>query len=196
MGYDSDRAFTDKVHEGLAKDKIYSVLGWTQANYSMLEHVDVQRGIDYMLIEQNGELLVHTVQERFRESKYASYGDFTLRYTRMQNQHENRRLSEFFKIEAEYMVYGIINQMKSEVDKADDFIKFAVIDMNRFLEKVDAGLIYVDVNHRSNSSIIDGRLVGGYNENRDRSSEFVAFNIDQLIRLFGEEMVLLQKGFV
>ncbi len=196
MGYKEDRAFTDKVHKGLATDIIYNALGWCQAGYSNLGDIDIRHGIDYMLIENNGQMAVHTVQERFRESKYANYGDFTIRYSRDNNTHEDRRQSEFFKIEAEYFVYGIINVDKENVDNATDFIKFAVVDMNMFRQKLDEGLIYVDTRNRFKSQIRDGRLVGGYNKNKDGSSEFVAFEIEQLIQLFGEEIVLMQRGFV
>ena len=196
MGYKSDREFTNKVHQGLATEIIYDKLGWTQAGYSNLEHIDVKRGIDYMLIENQGKMVVHTVQERFRESKYSNYGDFTIRYTRENNMHADRRQLEYFKIEAEYFVYGIINTSKDKVDRATDFIKYAVIDMNLFRQKIDDEMIYVDIRNKGKSRIINGRLAAGYNINSDGSSEFVAFEIEQIIRLFGHDMVLLQKGFV
>lgn len=197
--YETDRGFTNAVHRLLAIPKIYNELGWQEANYSKIESADVNHGIDYMLVgkDLNGTMEVHTVQERFRDEKYEIYNDFTLRYSRNYNSHVERRLSEYFKIESEYMTYGVINESKNHVESATDFIKYAVIDMKQFSEQVDLGNIYVDINHKKYSEITDdNKIVGGYNVNRDHSSEFVSFDIRQLAMVFGNNIILAQKGYL
>lgn len=196
--YEMDRGFTNAVHRLLAIPKIYNELGWQEANYSKIESADVNHGIDYMLVgrDLNGTMEVHTVQERFRDEKYEIYNDFTLRYSRNNNSHVERRLSEYFKIESEYMTYGVINESKAHVESATDFIKYAVIDMKQFTEQVDLGNIYVDINNKKYSKIIDNKIVGGYLENWDHSSEFVSFDIGQLAMVFGDDIILAQKGYL
>lgn len=51
-----------------------------------------------MAVDANCRLI--TIHERFREVKYRNYNDFTVRYMRPKNVHEDRRLSEFFKLDA------------------------------------------------------------------------------------------------
>lgn len=192
MGYGFDREFTNTVHSKLAIPIIYKTLGWTETECSNIEYLDINKGIDYIMSSDN---VAHSVQERFRESKYKEYNDFTIRLTRDYNQHKERQHSEFFKIEADYFIYGIINTSKYEVSKATDFIKYAVIDMKEFQKQYNVGRIKVDSTNRGKSKIENNIIVAGYNKNIDYSSEFVAFDIAQLLELFGQQMVVLQKGF-
>src|SRR5699024_11269269 len=117
MRYYNDRNFTNKVHETVAKEEIYKHLGWEEKKIDKdkLEYVDINHGIDY-IFESNDEYNI-TVQERFREKKYQIYDDCTLRYRRDHNKDESRHESEFYKIKADYLVYGILNQSKEEMIK-------------------------------------------------------------------------------
>lgn len=88
--YISDRSFTDYIHENLAIPIIYDKLNWEKVNVKKeeAEELDMQHGIDYVFKDNNGQL--KTVQERFRESKYQQYSDFTIRYRRDENLHTSR----------------------------------------------------------------------------------------------------------
>lgn len=96
----------------------------------------MHHGVDYVF-QKDQEL--KTVQERFRYSEYANYTDFTIRYRRDHNPSLARHESEYYKMKADYFVYGIVNQSKQVSDfEASDFIKFAVVDMKKIYEKIES----------------------------------------------------------
>lgn len=198
MGYKSDRYFTDYIHNNLAVKKIYSLLNWVpqQLNQKVTNNVDLTNAVDYFLIDKVNNKIV-TVQERFRESQYQNYNDFTIRFEREYNPNESRRLSEYYKLSADYFVYGIINNSKFNVDKATDFIKFAVIDIAVLKRLMEEEKIIINRNLRSlRCEIINGVLNCPVNYNRDRSSSFFPVDIKMLKQLFPDEkLIVLQKGF-
>ena len=110
--YSSDRSFTDYVHNHLAIPIIYRKLNWdiSEIDAKVLETIDINEGIDYVLNNSSGETVL--VQERFHDSFYSKYNDATLRFRRDQNQNPERIKSEFYKIKADYLVYGITNGSK------------------------------------------------------------------------------------
>ena len=114
MGYYiSDREFTDYVHENLAIPLIYNHLSQfpQDLNTKLSVNVDMSNAVDQFMIDDIHKKIV-TVQERFREYKYHYYDDFTIRYEREFNIHEERRQSQFFKLDVDFFVYGIINSSK------------------------------------------------------------------------------------
>lgn len=194
--YKSDRAFTNYVHQNIAIEKIYQTLDWTEvsfeSNYGI--HIDIADGVDYVFLKDNKLI---TIQERFREAKYKSYNDFTIRYRRDKNRYKDRHESEFYKLKAQYFVYGILNGSKTHKTDCSDFLKYAVIDIEKFYERVNSGDIYVKDNNKNGSQIIDNiKLECPIKYNRDGSSSFIAIDIPQLISLWGNEIVITQKGFV
>ena len=113
--YSSDRQFTDKVHKKIALKEIYNPIGWREypMDKAELDKIDVENAIDYVMIDSQGKK--HNVQERFREYHYHFYKDATLRYRRDFNSKADRKESEFYKITADYLVYGIINASKNQL---------------------------------------------------------------------------------
>lgn len=197
--YNQDRAFTDTVHNNVALMKIYPQLGWVQDNIDpeQLLSMDINNGIDYVFKDEAGAII--TVQERFREAKYQRYGDFTIRYRRDYNPDPSRHASEYSKMDADYFTYGITNSNnKLDPSSATDFIKFVVLNVKKIYEKIDSGLI---VFRKSNSNfkesfISEGKIIAPILNNKDFSSNFVAIRIDNLIQLFGDEVYLIQKGYL
>lgn len=195
--YITDRQFTNTVHDNLALSLIYENLHWTPKTFDkdFMESADINEGIDYFFLDNNKKLV--TTQERFREYKYHRYNDFTIRFEREFNKHDDRKLSEFYKIKADYFVYGIINHSKWNVHLATDFVKYAVIDLKIFKNLMDKGLIIID---RSMDSIFctirDGKLVCPINYNKDGSSSFMPIDIKLLKQLFSHTgVILVSKGF-
>lgn len=197
--YSQDRAFTDAVHNNVALPKIYSLLKWQPYNIDpeKLKELDIHNGIDYIFEDESKE--IKTVQERFRESKYQKYGDFTIRYRRDYNPDPSRHESEYSKIDAEFFTYGITNSNnKLDPSSATDFIKFVVLNVKKIYEKIDAGLIVfrpANKNFRE-SFISDGKIIAPILNNKDYSSNFVAIRIDNMIELFGSEIYIIQKGYL
>ncbi len=194
--YDFDRKFTDYVHKNLALSLIYEQLNWKEqdVNGTMLENVDLRNAVDYFLIDMNAGKII-TVQERFREVKYQTFSDFTIRFEREYNPHEDRKLSEYYKLDADYFVYGIINSSKFDMKKATDFKKFAVIDVKKLKQLFDSGAIVVDRNLKSyKCKMINGVMYCPVNQNEDRSSSFIPVDIAMLGTLH-PEVIVIQKGF-
>ena len=135
------------------------------------------------------------MQERFREAKYSHYNDFTLRYRRDYNRHDSRKESEFYKIKANYHVYGIIDTSKNNYQNATNFIKFVVIDLKKIFNLISEKKIIIE-NRKDIRCIIEkNSLICPVNHNRDGSSSFVPFDILLLHKLFEDELFILQKGY-
>lgn len=197
--YSLDRGFTDYVHNNIAIPKVYSQIGWVQHNINpeSLEYLDLQKGIDYLFKAPDGS--IKTVQERFREKMYANYSDFTIRYRRDENRNTDHVRSEYYKMEADYFTYGITNGMKSNFNSATDFLKVAIIDLKKVYQKIDSGLILIKNNGEKVCKIITEnetrKMVCPVLFNRDHSSSFFPIEIRYLIELWGQEMVVYNKGF-
>ena len=196
--YSSDRQFTDYVHDNLAVPLIYKPLNWhpQQMNSSLMTNADMMNAVDCFLIDGNNNKII-TTQERFREYHYHNYTDFTIRFEREFNPHEERKLSEFFKLDADYFVYGIINQSKFNKEKATHFVKYAVIDLNILRSLFDNGKIVVDRELEGlRCKVIDGIMHCPVNQNHDKSSSFIPVDIKLLKLYFSKEKVILkEEGF-
>lgn len=196
--YISDRLFTNYIHENLAIPKIYDKIQWQEHNIDPdeLERMDLNQGIDYIFKDDNGDM--KTVQERFRESKYQKYSDFTIRYRRDNNVHKERVESEYYKMNASYFTYGITNCIKTEdLSNCTDFIKYAVIDLEKVYPKIDDGSIIISDNNENFCKIIDDEKIEcPVKYNKDGSSSFFPIDISLLVKLWGSEMIITEKGFL
>jgi hypothetical protein len=196
--YKSDRKFTDFVHQHLALPLIYAPLGWQPyvIDADTATHLDIHEGIDYTFLHPSGKKI--QVQERFRDAAYIKYNDCTLRYRRDDHADSSRHASEFFKIKADFLVYGITNGSK-EVGKRSTltgFSKFVVVNLHGLYAQIEAGNIIFKPNIRT-SYIYDGKMIAPIQGNNDASSSFVAFDVGQLHLLFEKERVVWwQYGFL
>lgn len=194
--YQKDRAFTDYVHKHLAVPLIYNYLFWTevQLRKDYAKYIDMMDGIDYVF--RNGDRIM-SVQERFREEQYKDFSDFTIRYRRDENKVEERYESEYYKMKAHYFTYGIIDSSKKEVKNASGFIKYAIIDLEKVYNKLDSKAIFISDNNKNKCEIVDGnRIECPVKYNTDGSSSFFPIDISYLVKLWGSDMVIAQKGFL
>ena len=194
--YSKDRAFTNYVHTNLAIPLIYNPLEWSEVqlrkDYS--KYIDMMDGIDYVFRKGN---TIMSVQERFREKQYQNFTDFTIRYRRDSNKIEERHESEYYKMKAHYFTYGIIDSSKNETHKASAFIKYAIIDLKKVYQKLDEKKIYISDNGKNKCEIIDGnRLECPVKYNSDGSSSFFPIDISYLVKPWGGDMLVTQKGFL
>lgn len=196
MPYSPDRTFTDHIHQHLAMPHIYAQLGWRPVtlNAEKARALDMDRGIDYVFERPQGGLV--SVQERFREVKYKNFTDFTIRYRRDGNVHANRQQSEYFKMQADYFVYGITNGWKDKPAEISGFEKYAVVDLKQVYRRIDDGSIVIADNGRNHCSLSNDRITCPVKYNADGSSSFFPVDIQLLIRLWPVDVVLLQKGFL
>ena len=196
--YKSDNSFTKMVHEKLAIPLIYDKLNWKEQELKdkVSFNMDILNAIDAFFIEL-GKNRIITVQERFRESKYSNYNDFTIRYKREYSKFEERKLSEFFKLDADYFVYGIINTTKENVNSANQFIKYAVIDIKGIKNLIDKQeIIFSDNATGYTCKIVNFKMMCPIIQNFDLSSSFVPIDIKLLNKMFPQnDIVLLQRGF-
>ncbi|MFZ2430942.1 MAG: hypothetical protein WAW57_07345 [Lutibacter sp.] len=194
--YISDRQYTNYIHDNVALPIVYNVLGWNQMKLedAYAEHIDMQNGIDYVFKQNN---VIKTVQERFREKKYSMYSDFTIRYRRDGNIHADRRESEYYKMQASFFTYGITNCLKTDVTQCTDFLKYAIIDLEKVYAKIDSGEIIIRDNGRNTCRIIDDKIIEcPVKYNNDGSSSFFPIEISFLVQLFGNDIIIAQNGFI
>lgn len=195
MSYSSDRTFTDYVHNNLAAKIIYPKMDWVIQNVAdrLGVNIDINNAVDYMAVDANRRLI--TIQERFREVNYRAYNDFTIRYMRPENSHEERRKSEFFKLDAEFFIYGIINANKSNYTEATGFVKYAVLNLKNLKARIDDGTIIIDNNLSSRTCMkYENKMICPINANRDYSSNFVPFDI-VILKDVAPEVIEYQEGF-
>lgn len=194
--YKTDRAFTDYVHKNLAVPLIYNQLNWQQVQLRQdyAKYIDMMNGIDYVF--RNGDEIM-TVQERFREKQYQSFNDFTIRYRRDSNKLTSRHESEYYKMKAHYFTYGIIDSSKAKLKKAKNFIKYAIVDLKKVYEKLDANQIVISDNGKDRCKITDdNKIECPIKYNPDGSSSFFPIDIAYLVKLWGEDMLITQKGYL
>lgn len=203
--YNSDRAFTDFVHAHIAVPEIYEKMGWfpSSKHDSYHDERDKKDGVDYQATDHLGMKV--TIQERFRDAYFADkYNDFTIRYTREHSLRTNEKQSEFFKINADYFIYGITNGKKYADARhtVTGFIKYVVLDVNALKNLLRHGIIRIPDTFQRYSKIdfIEGKkvLYTAKVANPDRSSEFIAIDPSMLKDLLGESLsniVVDQFGF-
>jgi len=192
--YTFDRAFTDAVHNKIALTKIYEPLNWQPylLDTKKAKEIDLFKGIDYVFTHEGK---YKTVQERFREQKYQQYSDFTIRYRRDENPIADRRASEYYKMKAQYFVYGIINGNKEQLAEASDFIKYAVIDLQKVYQQLDTGNIVIVNNGKNVCKIENNKMICPVKFNTDGSSSFFPIDINLLVKLYSSDILIAQKGF-
>ncbi|WKN41039.1 hypothetical protein [Tunicatimonas pelagia] len=195
--YRQDRVFTEFVHQRVALPQVYRPLGWEpfRLGQSEQERLDIQHGIDRVFSQPDGKLV--TVQERFRTGYYANYQDVTFRYRRDQHQDKARRYSEFYKIQADYLLYGILDCKEKDIRQLRQatFQKVVLLQLPLLWEKLDRGEAVIDETQTGHCRWEKGKLIIPVNHNRDGSSSFIAWDIP-LIAKHWSHIIVWQRGFV
>lgn len=195
--YKNRRLFSNAVHVNMAS-KVYEYLGWQiddSRGEIYKEQADIKDGIDYYLLV-NG--FHRTVQERFRTSNYEKYTDVTFRYQYPDLKTENQN-SEWFKITADYFLYGIIQQNTtdaSEIKPSGKFKKLVLLDLRLFTRLVDNGRILIGKKGYSylNNSKLYGGVRSNVSRNTDNRSTFVFFDVKDLYQL-DNNLIIIEKGY-
>lgn len=197
--YNADRNFTNYVHDELTIPLIYNKIGWSvqDIDAAELEKMDINEGIDYILLDHSDGRTI-TVQERFRDNYYKNYNDATLRYRRDSNQNPERIKSEFFKIKADYLVYGITDGSKwpEKRHTLTDFLKWVILDVKFIQSKFKEEKIKIVEDARSMCWIDGDILYCPENFNPDGSSSFIPFDIKLIVQLWGSAPIFSQKGYL
>lgn len=208
--YKSDRKYTNKNHV-LAEKTIYAKYGIeifkpsTEFEKDFAESSDIYKGIDYIgLIEKTG--MPFAIQERTRSADKAAFNDITVRFERPQSTHEERKKSEFYKLE-EYlnnnpdipflMMYAVRGEDKdfNENDVEGTFQKYAFVDIRKLYDYIKAGKIVAKEMPGVYSSVMKGGVMyAPIMSNKDPSSTFIPFDMRQLVENF-PDVVLEQYGF-
>lgn len=194
--YQQDRAFTEFVHKHLALPQVYSSLEWSPFHLRAQEkqRLDIHHGIDRVFYTAEGLLV--TVQERFRTAAYIKYQDVTFRYRREQHHNAARRYSEFYKIQADYLLYGMVNSYSKNSDQLSGFCKVALLRLSPLWEKLRTGEAIIDETKTGRCHWHDGRMVIPVNHNRDHSSSFIAWDIPLIAQHWPQDILVYQRGFI
>ena len=105
--------------------------------------------------------------------------------------------SEFFKIKADYLVYGITNGKKF-IDKRytlTDFIKWVILDVNFLKEKYENKQLEIVTSRKITCEIFNQKLICPENFNPDGSSSFVPFDVFMLNKLWGDKVIIAQNRY-
>ena len=88
-----------------------------------------------LVIKKEKEIITESVQERFRLlGKFTENSqEFTLSYKRVNSQRKNEKQSEFFKIKADYLLYGITTNQSTN-ENVVEFKRYVFIDLNLLLK--------------------------------------------------------------
>lgn len=208
--YKADRKYTNANHV-LAEKNIYARNGIeiykpeTEFEKEFAENSDIYKAIDYVgLIEKTG--LPFAIQERTRSADKAAFNDITIRFERPQNAHDDRKKSEYYKLDAylkKYpdiaflMMYAVRGENKTFEDGSVEgtFQKYAFVDLRKLYEYIREGKIVI----KEMAGVYSSRMEGGVmyapvRPNADPSSTFVPFDVRQLVENF-PDVVLEQYGF-
>jgi hypothetical protein len=194
----TDWDFTNKIHDKLAVP-IYQNTGFVVEKATLKE--DQQQGIDYFLTK-NGKTI--SVQERFRTlNQYTkNSNEFTIRYTRPNSLSEKQKKSELFKIEADFLFYGIVNGSTS--DEASDFRRRVLVHIPNLLALLDSEdiLINENENNKLHHPYINKKLnkpvaiVKPNYEDKKGNSSLLIFDVAHLVKFFGKKIIRDQKGYI
>jgi hypothetical protein len=159
----SELGYTDRIHRTIAIPRFYDLNGFNDVQSMVGTSADLHDGIDY-IATVNGDPV--TIQERFRRYQYRNYGDITFRY----DSKMNRAVREYFKIKADYFLYGVVNQNE------DDFEWAAFVVVPDVLDAIANNDVPYII--RENKGV--------------RDSRFIAVQIDD-IEQFNEKLIMRIK---
>ena len=199
--YSNNRAFSDYVFKHLAIPHVYPYMKWQphHINAALLEQLDLQQGIDAIALTEQGQAI--SIQYRFRDQFYGNkYSDVTLRYQREHHPNPFAHQSEFFKINADYLLYGVSNgkSFPDALPSNTQLTKWAIIDIKKLKQAIDKQIIIIG------SPTIKGiqcqwlnqQLHCPINQNRDYSSSFVPFDVPLMAQhLSSYGIVVYAHGF-
>lgn len=198
FGYYKNRSlFSDAVHVNLS-GKVYQFLDWKldssrDSDYAM--QADLKDGIDYYVLVNGYH---RTVQERFRTSRNSRYNDITFRYQYPENIFYEKN-SEWFKITADYFLYGVIDQDTNDardIKPSGKFLKLVVVDLRIFKLLLEQGKIVIGDGKFSRME--DSKLISGFRSNvsrkTDNRSTFVVFDVRHLYEI-NNDMIIVEKGY-
>jgi hypothetical protein len=135
--------------------------------------LDKNFGIDVLIYTQNvfdKMRLLHTIQERFRQyDKWAIENHKDITFTEWN--HLSNEPSEWYKIQAKWMVYGFLNGNK---DTSDDFVNWCIVSIP---------LLQLRYARRE--------IVPSRDHFNDRDQSFLGFSYTDL---FSQGCIFLSKG--
>lgn len=197
----TDWSFSDNAHSTALEiiyKKFANIVSVEKANKSD----DLNNGIDYWVsYKKEKEIITESVQERFRLlGKFTENSqEFTLRYKRENSQRENEKQSEFFKIKADYLLYGITtNQATNE--NVIGFKRYVFIDLNLLLKEINKDNINIDENldNKKNNPYISNdkvyAIVKNNYEDKSGNSSLLIFDVRDVIGL-NPDIVVYQYGY-
>lgn len=195
----NDWKFSNRVHEA-ACDFVYKE-GCIVSKATFKE--DSENGIDYWVKMPSGKNI--SVQERFRTLNRFTINsqEFTLRYSRPDSLSENQKKSEFFKIKADLLLYGITNNEDRKSDNPIDFRRFIVINLRELFRAINNGDILIDENEDNkkhkpyilNSGKIHS-IVKSNIEDSSGNSKLIIFNAAHISTLNNYKIISKEFNYI
>lgn len=136
--------YTEKIHNQIAVPRFYNKRGFINVKSEVGTYADLQEGIDYTAVIGENHV---TIQERFRRYQYRNFGDITFRY----DSKVGNSIREYFKIKADFFLYGIANKTE------DDFEWAVLVCVPELIEAIESGKIKYDI--KENRGFGDSRFM-------------------------------------
>ena len=195
-----DQSFTDLAHKNLAPAFYGQIFPGARVEQASVED-DQKKGIDYHVLTDLANLdgsgskrVRFNVQERFLRIDHPmlrTSKEFTLRYSRPDSLSPDQKQSEFFKIKAHYLYYGITNATKATATSAEvpptACLRQVLVDLPKLMKLVDDGKIAIGP--PNSHPCVDpqtGVPHTGLRENREKgaphNSWLVIFNVEHLVQ--------------
>lgn len=140
----SELGYTEKIHNQIAIPRFYNPYGFVNVKSEVGSLADLRDGIDYTAVFEG---TLYTIQERFRRHQYKGYGDITFRY----DSKSNNVMREYFKIKADYFLYGIANIAE------DDFEWAVLVNVPKLIRAIEDGNIGYEI--KENRGARDSRFM-------------------------------------
>lgn len=194
-----DWNFSNRVHEAASsiaykKDSIISKATFQE---------DSENGIDYWAKTPNGKNL--SIQERFRTLNRFTINsqEFTIRYTRPNSTSENQKKSEFFKIKADLLLYGITNNENKNTENPVEFRRFVVVNLHELFRAINNNDITIDENldNKKNKPYLSslGIVTAISKDNVEDSkgnSKLLIFNVSHILKLKNYKIILKEYNYI
>lgn len=194
-----DWGFSNRVHEAACNFAYKKGCIIKKATFKD----DCENGIDYFATMPNGNNF--SIQERFRTlNKFTiNSQEFTIRYSRPTSISENQKQSEFFKIKADLLLYGITNNENKNFNVPVEFRRFVVVNLRDLFKAINNDEILIDENldnkrykpYISNTGKINA-IVKENIEDTSGNSKLLIFNAAQILRLKNYNIIVKEYNYI
>ena len=193
---------SETVYYNVAVEKVLKLLELenldpsTELENYLSARADGKMAMDHFVKDKEGT--ISSVQSRFRAPKFASYGDFTIRYDKPSvSSYTGKTVEcEFHHLNADLFLYGICDfDLNEDATRVRNLNKWILVSLVEFRKLVKEGKIVQD-EKLTQCEVHGGKLYCPIKSNKgDKDTRFTVINIKLAAELF-DNLILAQKNYV